>query len=96
MPSANPTIDERGSSQPVTPQSREVRFFIPQDFPADANELFAIADRDIPVSEEGTLDSRTTTDDLPQYAPPVPTDQLVIEVNQYNDGLDSREDRRVH
>jgi hypothetical protein len=72
-----------------------VDFFIPKDFPADATELFALADRDVPVNEEGSLDSRTTLEDLPEYVPPIPTDQLVVEVNQYNDGLDSREDRRV-
>lgn len=88
--------DVKGSGPSADPSSRQVRMFIPQDFPVDANELFALADKDIPVNEEGSLDHRTKADDIPRVDLPIPTDQLVVEVNQYNDSLESREDRRVH
>lgn len=94
-PMAEVSAQARASLPPGTPPSREVRFHIPQDFPVDANELFALADRDTPVTEEGSLDHRTTPDEVPKIDYPIPTDQLVVEVNQYNDSLDSREDRRA-
>lgn len=94
-PMAEANAQARSSYPYATPPSREVRFHIPQDFPVDANELFAIADRDIPVTEEGSLDHRTSPDDVPKIEYPIPTDQLVVEINQYNDSLDAREDRRA-
>lgn len=94
-PVAEPQEVPKGSFPSASPAQREVRFFIPPDFPVDANELFAMADRDIPVSEEGSIDHRTSVDQVPKIDYPIPTDQLVVEVNQYNDALDAREDRRV-
>jgi hypothetical protein len=94
-PAAEVQTPSKQSSPFAFPEERQVRFFIPPNFPVDANELFALADRDIPVNEEGSLDKQTSVDQAPKIDYPIPTDQLVVEVNQYNDSLDSREDRRV-